>query len=136
MVGLEGNRLPEACGRFVELAQVVQRVAQVIVRRGEVWPESQSTEEAFDGLAELPLISQRVAQVVARVDVIGFEPEGLLVAGGGLGEVAQMVLGVPQAVPGIPLDPAVAGFRAQGECLAAERAGRAGLRRPAGAAGA
>ena len=34
-----------------------------------------------------------------------------------------MVLGVAQAVPDMPLEPAVADFRAQGECLPAERAG-------------
>src|SRR5215472_12456272 len=56
--------------------------------------------------------------------VAGFpeEAEGALVAGGGFGEVAQMVLGVPQTVPDMPLEPAVVGFGAQGECLAAEYA--------------
>ena len=34
-----------------------------------------------------------------------------------------MVLGVPHAVPSMPLKPAVAGSRAQGDCLAAEHAG-------------
>jgi len=41
--------------------------------------------------------------------------ERALVAGGGFGEVAQVVLGVSQAVPGVSLGPAVTGFRAQGE---------------------
>jgi hypothetical protein len=47
----------------------------------------------------------------------------VLVAGGGGGEVAQVVLGVSQAVPGMPLEPAVADFRAQVECPAAGQAG-------------
>jgi hypothetical protein len=57
--------------------------------------------------------------------VAGFpvQAERPLVAGGGFGEVAQVVLGVPQAVPSISLDPAVAGFGTQSECLAAEHAG-------------
>src|ERR1700690_2079301 len=55
----------------------------------------------------------RVAEVGEGVRFIeavaGFpvDAERALVAGGGFGEVAQMVLGVPQAVPHIPLEPAV-----------------------------
>jgi hypothetical protein len=57
--------------------------------------------------------------------VAGFpgDAERALVTGGGFGEVAQVVLGVPQAVPGISLDPAVVCFSVQGDCLAAEHAG-------------
>jgi hypothetical protein len=51
------------------------------------------------------------------------EADRALVAGGGLGEVAQMALGIPQAVPGCCLEPAVANFRAQDDCLAAKRPG-------------
>jgi hypothetical protein len=49
--------------------------------------------------------------------VAGFpvKAERALVAGGGFGEVAQVVLGVPQAVPDTSLERAVADFRAQGE---------------------
>jgi hypothetical protein len=67
-------------------------------------------------------VGEHVRFIVA---VAGFpvQAERALVAGGGFGEVAQMMLGVPQAVPGIPLEPAVANLRAQGECLPAERAG-------------
>jgi hypothetical protein len=57
------------------------------------------------------------------VSVFVGDAERALVADGGFGEVAQMVLGVTQAVPDLSFEPAVAGFPAQGECLPAERAG-------------
>ena len=51
------------------------------------------------------------------------DAEGALVAGGGFAEVAEMVLGVAQAVPGSCLEAAVADFCVEGECLLAQRAG-------------
>lgn len=51
------------------------------------------------------------------------DSEGALVVGGGFGEVAQLVFGVAQAVPGMSLEPAIADFCVEGEGLPAEGAG-------------
>jgi hypothetical protein len=85
-------------------------------------PGRRGPRQLAGGVMAVAKMDQRVRLVEA---VAGFpeEADRVLVAGGGFGEVAQMVLGVPQAVPGCCLDPAVAGFRAEGECPAAERAG-------------
>src|SRR5215470_870242 len=103
----------------------------------DVLEDGQRLLPGLPGLGQLAGDVAGVAEVGEgirfEVAVAGFpgNAEGALVAGGGFGEVAQMVLGVPHAVPGMSLGPAVADFRAQGECLAAERAGLLVVAEPA-----
>ena len=72
------------------------------------------------GVAEVG--EDRLLPVAAVADFRAMR-ERALVAGGGFGEVAQLVLGVPEAVPGVGLPRRSPSFAVQGECLLAERAG-------------
>jgi hypothetical protein len=95
----------------------------------DVLEDGQRLLPSLPSLRQLGGSMMGVTEVGERVRFIeavsGFpeDTDRAMVAGGGFGGVAQMVLGVSQAVPDLSLEPAVADFRAQGECLAAERAG-------------
>src|SRR5215469_3098855 len=92
----------------------------------QVFEDGEGLLPGLPGLGRLAGGVAGVAEVgegLCFVEAVAGSPvqtEGTLVAGGGFVEVAQMVLGVSQAVPDISLGPAVADFGAQGECLAAE----------------
>ena len=86
----------------------------------QVLEDGQRLLPGLPGLRQLAGSVAGVAEVGEGVRfveaVAGFpvQAERALVAGGGFGEVAQMVLGVSQAVPDCSLEPAVAGFRGTG----------------------
>ena len=77
-VGPEGQSLVVACQGLVELAQVLQRVAQGVVCLGVVRPESDRLLEACHGLVVLALLPEELAQVVVRLGKIRPESHGLL----------------------------------------------------------
>jgi hypothetical protein len=92
----------------------------------------EDAQRLLPGLPSLAQLAGGVAVVaevgkgIRFIDAVAGFPENAErapVAGGGFGKVTQMVLGVPQAVPGCSLDPAIADFHAQVERLAAEQAG-------------
>lgn len=81
-------------------------------------------ERLLPGLPRLREITGGITGVTEVGEGVRFNPavtefpgdaERALIAGGGFGKVAQMVLGVAQAVPRMSLTSAVAGFRAEGE---------------------
>ena len=84
----------------------------------QILEDSQRLLPGLPGLGQLaktltgvPEPSEGLCFLEAVAD-FAVQAERALVAGGSLGEVAQMVLGIPQAVPDLSLDPAVDGFRA------------------------
>ena len=83
------------------------RVLQVLEDGQRLLPGRPGLGQLAGCVAGVTEAGERVGFVEA---VAGFadHAEGALVAGGGFGEVAQVVLGVPQAVPGCSLEPAVA----------------------------
>lgn len=98
------------------------RMLQVVKDRECLLPGRTGLRRLAGGLSGVAEVGEPVRLMEA---VAGFpgDAERVLVADGGFGEVAQLVLGVSQAVPGCSLEPAVADFRVEGDCPSAERAG-------------
>ena len=73
VVGLEGDRLAICGHRLVQLALVLQRIAEVGVGLGVVRLEADRLAICGDRLVELALVLERIAEVVMGLGVVRLE---------------------------------------------------------------
>ena len=84
--------------RFVELALQAEDAPQVVVRLGQIRPQSDRLLKPCRGLVELALLPEDVAQVVVRLEEAGLESHRSLVLGRRFVELALVQQHVAQIV--------------------------------------
>ena len=123
--GIDIERSPEASDGLIEVARILEHIAQVVMQGGMAGIDRESAAQHLLRILASPERAQKAAGIVEGGDVIGPGAERLLEGGHGRGEIAELLVSVAEIVQGI----GVSGTRVGGKAQI-----RGGLARPPEAA--